>query len=384
DFEQETVEPIGDWIGVLSVALPVTATTPRSSTSFTFTPTRYQYASKEYSGPASSFDGANLSDLSFTDYTANLSWNFTQSPRTGWTATASAGRSERPGVTYDNVRQDLFLLPPTVTTSWSATGTGTFRFSERAAWIVGLGSTGTRYQSNRFVGSEGQPIRVDNSMTTSLGLASETRLTPLSQLRIGYVGQYIDNGGLGSDLVQNLGGAYLYGDASQGWQFTGRVGVAWLKTANLPVQDTLPGEPPPQRVDEFRPVFLISASRQIVRRTTVEAGIEQQFTGSNGVEGTALTFAAYTALRAPIRQYSRFGLALRYSDRDPVQEGFATSRTMGASAEYVAGLSRHWGLGFGVQFYNQRTGDTAGTADFVPDGNYALYSAVVSWNPTAR
>jgi hypothetical protein len=384
DLEQETVEPLGDWIGVLSVALPVTATTARSSTTFTLTPTRYQYGSKEYQGPQSTFEGDNLSELSYTDYTASLSWSFTQSQRTDWTATASGNRSERPGVTYDNVRQDLFVLPPTTTTSWSAAGTGTFRLSERAAWIVGLGSTGTLYGSNRFVGPDDQPIRVDNTMTTSVGLAAETRLSPRSQLRIGYIGQYIDSNEAGSDLVQNLGGSYLYGDASDGWQFTCRLGVAWLQTAELPYWDRESDEPPPEDADEFRPVFLFSASRQIINRTTVEAGISQEFTGTNGVEGTALTLGAYAALRAPIRLYSRFGLALRYSDRDPVRDTYPTSRTLGASAEYVAGLSRHWGLGFGVQFYNQATGDTAGTTNFVPDGNYGLYSAVVSWNPTAR
>ena len=73
-------------------------------------------------------------------------------------------------------------------------------------------------------------------MTTTLGLASETRLSPKSQLRIGYIGQYIDNNSLGSDLVQNLGGAYVYGNAVEGWEFTARAGAGWLKTVDLPAR----------------------------------------------------------------------------------------------------------------------------------------------------
>lgn len=380
--ETESVESLGDWIGVLSVALPVTATTPRSSTTFSFTPTRYQYDGKSYEGPNTPPGGADLSDLSYTDYGASLGWTFNQSTRTTWEATGAGTRTQRQSVTFDNVQQDLFVLPPTTTTSWSGSGTGTFRLSERAAWIVGLGSTGTRYESNRFVttspdGEGEQALVVSNTMTTSLGLASETRLSPQSQLRVGYIGQYIDNGSLGSDLVQNLGGAYIYGNAAEGWQFLARVGAGWLQTADL-------GEARTERVDEVRPVFLFSASRQVMNRALVEAGVSQEFTGSNGVEGTALVLGAYTALRVPIRQQSRFGVALRYSDRDPVQETFAGSTTFGVSGEYVAGLSRHWGLGFGVQFYDQTTNETADTTTFVPDGNYAIYSAVVSWNPTAR
>jgi hypothetical protein len=380
-----TLEPgssfaVGDWIGVLSVALPVTATTPRSSTSFTFTPTRYQYDDKAV--PGSSSDSADLSSLSYTDYNASLGWTFNQSTRTTWEATGAGTRTERQGVTFDNVQQDLFVLPPTKTISWSASGTGTFRLSERAAWLVGLGSTGTRYEINRFVTTspdgEGEQVLVlSDTMTTSLALASETRLSPKSQLRIGYIGQYIDNGEFGSDLVQNLGGAYIYGNAVEGWEFTGRAGAAWLKTADLGTLGT-------ERVDELRPVFQISASRQVLNRSLVEMGVLQEFTGSNGVEGTALTFGAYAALRVPIRQASRFGLALRYSDRDPVLDTFPTTKTLGASAEFVAGLSRHWGLGFGVQYYDQTTNDTADTTAYVPDGTYAIYSAVVSWNPTAR
>jgi hypothetical protein len=364
---------------VLSVALPVTATTPRSSTRFSFTPTRYQYDNKSYTGPDTSEGGADLSDLSSTDYTASLGWTFDQSTRTAWEATAAGTRSERQSVTFDNVRQDLFVLPPTTTTTWSATGTGTFRTSERWAWIVGLGSTGTRYESNRFVTtvpgeSSAQVITVSDTMTTNLGLASETRLSPKSQLRIGYIGQYIDNGEYGSDLVQNLGGAYVYGNAAEGWEFFARLGAGWLQTADLGVGRT-------ERVDEVKPVFLLSASRQVLNRALVEAGVLQEFTGSNGVEGTALVLGAYTALRVPIKQASEFGLALRYSDRDPVQDTFPDSRTFGGGASYVAGLSRHWGLGLGVQYYDQTTADAT---EFVPDGTYSIYSAFVTWNPTAR
>ena len=381
---------VGDWIGVLSVALPVTATTPRSSTSFTLTPTRYQYDNK--SVPDAPDGPADLSDLSYTDYTASLGWTFNQSTRTTWEVTGAGARSDRQGVSYDNVQQDLFVLPPTTTTSWGAMGSGTFRLSERAAWIVRLGTSGTHYASNRFVGTEGQPVTVDDSMTTALGLASETRLSPKSQLRVGYIGQYIDNKSLGSDLVQNLGGAYIYGNAAEGWEFTGRLGVAWLKTADLPDWEPDPDpepdpddpELPPEREEEFRPVFQISAVRQVLTRSQVEMGVLQEFTGSNGVEGTALTLGAYAALRVPIRQASRFGLAVRYSDRDPVRDTFPSTTTLGGSAEFVAGLSRHWGLGFGVQYYDQTTNETDETTAYVPDGQYAIYSAVVSWNPTAR
>lgn len=379
DPERDTLEPLGDWIGVLSVALPVTATTPRSSTSFTFTPTRYQYASKEYTGPNSTGDGDDLSELSYTDYAASLGWTFEQSSRTSWGVTASGGRSERQGVSYDNVQQDLFVLPPTTTTSWGATGSGTFRLSERAAWIVQLGSTGTRYDRDDPVAAG--LYSIDDSMTTSLGLASETRLSPRSRLRVGYIGQYIDNDSLGTDLVQNLGGAYIYGNAVEGWEFTGRAGAAWLKTVDLPAPETgIDREP----VDEINPVFQFSVARQVLTRALVEAGVLQEYTGSNGVEGTALVLGAYTALRVPIGQYSRFGLALRYSDRDPVRATFPGTQTLGASAEYVAGLSRHWALGFGVQYYDQAVDETEDATAAVFDGEYAIYSAVVSWNPTSR
>jgi hypothetical protein len=378
DTQSGNLEPLGDWIGVLSVALPVTATTPRSSTSFSFTPTRYQYDDKTYAGPNTPEGGADLSDLSYTDYTASLGWRFDQSTRTAWEITGSGARSQRQGVSYDNVQQDLFVLPPTTTTSWSASGSGTFRLSERAAWIVRLGSTGTRY--NRDLPAT--PVyTVDNSMTTTFGLASETRLSPKSQLRIGYIGQYIDNSSLGSDLVQNLGGAYIYGNAVEGWEFTARAGAGWLKTVDLPAPETGAQR---DAVNEIKPVFQFSASRQVLTRSLVEMGVLQEFTGSNGVEGTALVLGAYAALRVPIRQYSRFGLALRYSDRSPVSDTFPDTETLGASAEYVAGLSQHWALGFGVQYYDQAVNQTPDTTSFVFDGTYAIYSAVVSWNPTAR
>lgn len=377
DVESGSVQTLGDWIGILSVALPVTATTPRSSTNLTFTPTRYQYDDKTYTGPNTPEGGASLSDLSYTDYTASLGWTFTQSTRTSWEVTGSGTRTQRQGVSYDNIQQDLFVLPPTTTTSWTAWGSGTFRLSERAAWIVRVGSTGTRYQDNLAVGTGDQPITVADTTTTVLGLASETRLTPRSQLRFGYIGQYIDNGSLGSDLVQNLGGAYIYGNVAEGWEFTGRAGVAHLQTADLGTRST-------GRVDEFRPVYQLSATRRVLGRSEVDLGVIQEFTGSSGVEGTALVLAAYAGLRLPIRQASRFGLALRYSDREPVLDAFPPSKTLGGSAEFVAGLSRHWGLGFGVQYYDQTTSDTADSTQFVPEGTYAIYSAVVSWNPTAR
>ncbi len=136
DVESGSVQTLGDWIGILSVALPVTATTPRSSTNLTFTPTRYQYDDKTYTGPNTPEGGASLSDLSYTDYTASLGWTFTQSTRTSWEVTGSGTRTQRQGVSYDNIQQDLFVLPPTTTTSWTAWGSGTFRLSERAAWIV--------------------------------------------------------------------------------------------------------------------------------------------------------------------------------------------------------------------------------------------------------
>lgn len=382
---------VGDWIGILSVALPVTATTPRSSTSFTFTPTRYQYDNKTYEGPNTPEGGADLSDLSYTDYAASLGWTFDQSTRTAWELTGAGNRSERPSVTYDNVQQDLFLLPPTTTTSWSAAGSGTFRLSERAAWIVRLESSGRSYDSNRFitVGTDGEgtdepAITVDNTMTTVLGVALETRLSPKSQLRIGGVGQYIDNGAFGSDLVQNLGGAYIYGNPDEGWEFTGRAGAAWIRTAELPAWDPRSEEPPPESVDEIRPVLRISAVRRVLTRSQVEMGVFQEFSGSSGVEGTALTLGAYAALRVPIKQASRFGLAARYSDRDPVRDNFPASQTLGGSAEYVAGLSRHWGLGFGVQYYDQMADETDESTAYVPNGTYAIYSAVVRWDPTAR
>ena len=377
DPRLESPETLGDWIGVLSVALPITATTPRSSTNFSFTPTRYQYASKTYTGPDTPEGGADLSDLSYTAYAASLGWTFNQSTRTSWELTGSGGRANQQYVSYDTVQRDLFVLPPTTTASWGATGAGTFRFAERTALIVRLGSSGTRYDSNRFVGTEDQPISVEDSMTTVLGLAHETRVSPTSLVRAGYIGQYIDNGSLGSDLVHNLGGAYSYGDATQGWEFSSRAGAAWLKTQDLGTRDVEP-------VDEIRPVFEVTVSRQVLGRSLVQAGAVQEFTGSNGVEGTALTFGAYTALRVPIRQRSHFGLALRYSDREPVLDTFPTTKTFGGSAEFVAGLSRHWGLGFGAQYYDQTSSQTEDATEFVPDGSYAIYSAVVSWNPTAR
>ncbi len=245
-------QKLGDTIGVFSVALPFTATTPRSSTSFSFMPTWYEYASKAYTGPGAGAEpgGANLSDLSYGSYGATLAWSFTQSQRTSWQASASGARTDRQTVSFDNVRQDLVVLPPTTTTSWAASGTGTFRLSERASWIVNLGTAGTFYDSNRFVGGPdsggdgtGAVIVVDNTMTTSLGLASEARLSPSSRLQVGYLGQYIDNGGFGSDLVQNLWGGYLHGEATEGWQFTGRAGVAWLQSADRGDPAYFPDDP---------------------------------------------------------------------------------------------------------------------------------------------
>ena len=101
----------------------------------------------------------------------------------------------------------------------------------------------------------------------------------------------------------------------------------------------------------------------MLTRSLVEMGALQEFTGSNGVEGTALVLGAYAALRVPVQQYSRFGLAARYSDRDPVRDTFPATQTLGASAEYVAGLSRHWALGFGVQYYDQRRRTRRTTTD---------------------
>ncbi len=124
----------------------------------------------------------------------------------------------------------------------------------------------------------------------------------------------------------------------------------------------------------------------------VNIGASQEFTGSNGLEGTSLVLGAYTGLRVPIKEYSRFGLAVRYSDRKPINsELYPDTQTFGGSAEYVVGLSPRWALGFGAQYYDQ-TGGGRVTTDptdpnaeaFVPDGQYTIFSAVVSWSPNNR
>ncbi len=349
---------VGDYIGVIAVDLPLTATTPRSSTTIAFTPTYYRY--DEYS------------DLSYASYAGRLGWTLNKSQRTTWEANASATRGDRQTVSYDNLQQDFLVLPPTTSTSWGAGLRGTFWTSERHGWLADLAATGTRYES-ASIDAETDIFRVTNSTTTTGTIAYQWRISPLSQLETGYVGQYIDNNQFGTDYVHNLGAGYVYGNATEGWQFTGRVGAALLQQVDT-------GEFREEEDDIVEPVFSVSAQRQVIGRALVEIGARQDFTGANGLEGTSLVLAGYVGLRVPIRQYSRFGIAARYSDRNPIASGAADTETIGGNADLVIGFSPRWSLGFGIQYYDQ----TASSADPALDGTYAVYTAGLRWLPTAR
>lgn len=353
-----------DTAGVVTLSLPLVGITPRSRTTFSWTPTYSRY--REQTG------------LDTFAYTAGLAWSFQASRRVAWTANAYSSRSDRLTLDYANPANTALGLPRQRVTVASADLGATSQLSNRTSLRVDVFGTMTQYQG--LVVGSGETLRATPDPKEVGLLVGLTRsLGPLSSGGVTYRGSHFDEGFYGTRNVHRLLLSWTYGAAER---------LQWVVTAGAAhVQVVDEGDIPDQSSST---VFSggLSAHGRVGLRGQLTAGVARDAQPAAGLVGPSVGESAYLAWGYPVGRFSTLQVVGRYARLTPL-EGSGTSETLrpvaadtksrGLRVEYAQALGPHWFVVVGGEKVRQ-TSDVAAVLDL----DYTVYNLGLRWAPLAR
>ncbi len=344
-----------DTIVSTALLLPLRRETPRTTLELSWQPSRETY--NDY--------GA----LDNTAHTVRLAWRHEPTRRTTWNLSAGWDRRERARVRYDDVADDLVVLPHTRVDTLSGRLEGRFTLAPRSRLTTAATWRDTSYDEPRVPAAGGLPVRLADSTDTALSVGFERDVGRRTALRVRWQGSRIDEGFRGEwDVHRALVGLVL-GHAER-LQWTLEAGAAWTD-----VRD--PGETGADDSPTWG-VGTIGIRGPVGRRSgTLVAGAGVDVAGSGGTSGVSRSTFGYVGWRMPVGRWSQVEIVGRYAERDPLDPAYVRTITRSWRAEWRASFSPRFALVFAGEILNQSASGTVLAADTT------TWSIGMRWDPLA-
>jgi hypothetical protein len=352
-----------------SVTLALSATTPRSETTFSYRPFIERY--DEYS------------QLDNTSHDLSLGWSWTASRRTEVDATVGWSQRERQRLLFDEPDLDLVALPRTRFESLRGTFGTRVRSGRHGEIRFQLRHTSSSYD-DEAVASDADLLRLTDSSSTGGQVSFDYLLSARKRLGLSVGADRADSGFRGELDTYRASGTY-------GWTGRGeltvnlRLGAAWTSVRDPGVDPS--GDPLPEYDDQTALVGGIDVSGRVSRYVTLTAGVDRDITAGSGVSGAVESLSGFAACDIQLRRYSRLLLTGRYAQRDEVDRVEAAPSADGRAAdtssfraEWRAALSRSWQLVLSAERFDQ---DSDSQDEDILTVDYTIYSASVRWAPAA-
>jgi hypothetical protein len=379
--EADTTE--GDDLVSADLSLVLAATTPRSSSTFTYQPSYDWYQDNDALNAYAHFFG--------------IAWYFTPTTRTRWDLTAGWTLTERPRVYSGTIDRPELFLPDQQRDTLFARAAVAVALSPRTSLNLALGAQRSDLDSvllpvvEEDADGDGTPDGVtqadagpNQSKQVDLSAGLSRTLSPLSSAGLELRASRIDEGFYGVRDVMRALLSYGRGTAER-FRVTLTGGAAKTTIQDEPVVPA--GLPEDAIVDTNQEpttfVGSVVATGRVGLRGTVSAGLVRDVSSSSGLTGASIADAVFADYSHTVGRFSTFALRGRYSRFEPLRlEGTTTSQTKshGATAEYGWAMSPRWFLVLAAEWIGQSGGDELGA----PALDYGILSAGLRWAPTAR
>jgi hypothetical protein len=366
--------PEGEWATAYtgSVTLALSATSPRSSTSFSYRPFFERY--DEYS------------ELDNTSHDVSFSWSWTASRRTTWDATLGWSRRERQRLLFDEPDLDQVALPRTRNDALRGAFGTSVRAGRHSDVSFRLSHTANSYDADTVTVDE-RALRLDDSSSTNLSADFGYRLSERKSLGVVASAGRNDSGFRGEVDTYSLQGSY---------EWTGRsevtVGLR-LGATTTSVQDPgvdAEGDPLPAYDESAALTGGIDVNGRVSRYVTLNGGVSRDVTTGTGVSGAVESLSVFAACNWQLRRYSSLRFSGRYAQRDDLdREAEASAAVVSTAAdttsyraEWRAAVSPSWQLVLSAERFDQSTDEVLDTAEAeLLTLDYTIYGLSIRWAP---